>query len=440
MEKRTIRKDDGTEKSAGLFDPAAPLAERLRPTTLDNVVGQDHLLGKNGILRRMIASKHLPSIILWGAPGVGKTTIARLLAHPCALHFTTLSAVFATSADLRREFDQAAQRRQAGKATLLFVDEIHRFHRGQQDAFLPQIEKGYIILVGATTHNPSFALISALLSRCQVLTLRRLQLEDMETLITRVCYNIANAPILDTKARQFLANFADGDARRLINALESLGHDDRKTWSSQDIAGFLQRAAPRYDKNQDAHYNLISALHKSIRASHVDAALYWLGRMIDGGEDEEYILRRMTRIASEDVGLADPNALSQSIAAWEAWRRLGAPEGHLAIAQIVAYLSLCDKSNALYRGWQEAEKVSQSSGSLPPPLHLLNARSELMRKMGYGRDYRYDHDCPDGFSGQECFPKTMKAQEFYHPSDVGFEKDIATRLAQWRQQRSQSKQ
>jgi putative ATPase len=413
------------------------LAARLRPSTLGDVVGQDHLLGPDGALRRMLSSGTLASMVLWGPPGCGKTTIARLLADEIELAFEPLSAVFSGVADLRKVFERAKQRRIAGESTLLFVDEIHRFNRSQQDGFLPYVEDGTVVLVGATTENPSFELNAALLSRCQVFVLHRLDREALETLLARAEAVEERQLPLDSEARESLIAMADGDGRFLLNLCEELfrlpGDDvlDRAR-----LADTVQRRAPVYDKGQDSHYNLISALHKSLRGSDTDAGLYWLARMLAGGEEPRYIARRLLRFAYEDIGLADPQASVQALTAWETYERLGSPEGELAIAQAVIYLGSAPKSNAAYRAFGAASRSAKETGSLSPPKHILNAPTDLMKDLGYGDGYQYDHDAEDGFSGQNYFPDDMSREEFYAPVDRGFEREIRKRLAYWQRLRS----
>jgi putative ATPase len=412
--------------------PAAsqPLADRLRPKTLGEVVGQDHLLGPAGTITRMLERGSLASLILWGPPGVGKTTIARLLAERADLRFVQLSAVFSGVADLKRAFD-TARARPGGRATLLFVDEIHRFNRAQQDGFLPVVEDGTITLIGATTENPSFALNGALLSRCQLLVLRRLDDDGLEQLLARA---ETAAPLpLDPEARATLRAMADGDGRYLLNLAEQLQAlpPDTSPLDVSALSELLAKRAALYDKDREEHYNLISALHKSLRGSDADAALYWLARMFAGGEDPRYIARRLVRFASEDIGMADPQALPQALAAWEAYERLGSPEGELMIAQSVVYLATAPKSNALYTAIGAARRAAAATGSLMPPPHILNAPTKLMKQLGYGAGYAYDHDAEDGFSGQNYFPETMPREQFYRPRDRGFEREIAKRLAYW---------
>ena len=422
------------KQTATLFEAQAPrpLADRLRPRTLDEVVGQDHLLGPDGPIGRMVARRALASMILWGPPGCGKTTIARLLADGTDLAFEPLSAVFSGVADLRRVFEAAKKRREAGRGTLLFVDEIHRFNRAQQDAFLPYVEDGTVILVGATTENPSFELIGALLSRAQVFVLRRLDDGALESLLTRAEAQLGHALPLTADGRAALRAMADGDGRFLLNMVEELERlPPEPRLGPQELAGLVQRRAPLYDKSQEGHYNLISALHKSLRGSDTDAALYWLARMLAGGEDPIYILRRLTRAAVEDIGLADPQALAQALAAWDAYDRLGSPEGELALAQLVIYLSTAPKSNAAYVAFGEAQKMARDTGSLMPPLHILNAPTRLMRDIGYGRGYVYDHATEEGFSGQNYFPDGVERRNFYRPGERGFERDIKKRLEYW---------
>jgi putative ATPase len=423
----------GPTEAAETSSAATPLADRLRPRTLAEVVGQDHLVGPGGAITRMLTRGSLASLILWGPPGVGKTTIARLLADSAGLYFTQLSAVFSGVADLKRAFEEAARRRRAGQGTLLFVDEIHRFNRAQQDGFLPVVENGTVVLIGATTENPSFALIGALLSRCQVLVLRRLDDAALERLLARAEAEIGSTLPLTPEARAALRAMADGDGRYVLNLAEQIFALPETTpaLDTAALSALLARRAALYDKDREEHYNLISALHKSLRGSDPDAAIYWLARMFAGGEEPRYIARRLVRFASEDVGLADPQALPQALAAWEAYERLGSPEGELAIAQAVVYLAAAPKSNALYGGLGEATAAAKGTGSLMPPKHILNAPTRLMKDLGYGRDYAYDHASEDAFSGQNYFPDGMERRQFYRPTERGFEREIAARLAHW---------
>ena len=412
--------------------PTGPLAERLRPATLADIVGQDHLLGPAGTLTRMLQRGALASLILWGPPGVGKTTIARLLAAAANLEFVALSAVFSGVADLKRIFDAAAKHRAEGRRTLLFVDEVHRFNRAQQDAFLPVVEDGTVVLVGATTENPSFALNGALLSRCQVLVLRRLDNPALEHILARAEAATGRALPVAPEARAALAAMADGDGRYLLNMAEQLlAMPPGEPLDPAGLAEVIGRRAALYDKDREEHYNLISALHKSLRGSDPDAALYWFARMIAGGEDPRYIARRLVRFASEDIGLADPAALTQAMAAWEAFERLGSPEGELAIAQAVIYLGTAPKSNALYVAAKQSTKAARATGSLTPPSHILNAPTKLMKSLGYGAGYDYDHDAEDAFSGQDYFPDGLERMQFYRPKDRGFERELGKRMAHW---------
>jgi putative ATPase len=410
-------------------DASRPLADRLRPRTLVDVVGQDHLLAPAAPIGRMIAAQRLVSMVLWGPPGCGKTTIARLLAEQTDLAFEPLSATFSGVADLRKVFQTAQRRREVSRGTLLFVDEIHRFNRAQQDSFLPYVEDGTIVLVGATTENPSFELNAALLSRCQVLVLKRLDGPALTTLITRAEELLGKSLPLDDDARQALIAMADGDGRYLLNMIEQVQSLPGPVDSSA-LAEAVQKRAPLYDKSQEGHYNLISALHKSMRGSDPDAALYWLARMLDGGEDPLYIARRLVRFASEDIGIADPQALQQALAAWDVYERLGSPEGELAIAHAVVHLATAPKSIAVYRGFTAARAAARRTGSLMPPAHILNAPTRLMKNLGYGKGYQYDPDTEDGFSGADYFPDGMPRETFYRPTANGYEQIIGERLTE----------
>ncbi len=420
-------------EAAGLAEGAPrPLADRLRPSSLAEVIGQDHLTGPDGPIGRMAAQRRVTSAIFWGPPGTGKTTIARLLAGLSGLHFEQISAIFSGVADLRKVFDAAKARRQTGQGTLLFVDEIHRFNRAQQDGFLPHMEDGTITLVGATTENPSFELNPAVLSRTQVLVLKRLDADALTALLGRAEAVDGKTLPLTVEARDLLTALADGDGRYLLNLAEELLA--LETDAPLDAAGLLetvQRRAPLYDKGQEAHYNLISALHKSVRGSDCDAALYYLARMFAGGEDPLYVARRMIRMASEDIGLADPQALPIALAAREAYEVLGSPEGELALAQCVVYLAAAPKSNALYTAFKASARAAKDTGSLMPPAHILNTPTKLMKSLGYGAGYEYDHDTPEAFSGQNYFPNGMARQRFYQPTERGFEREIAKRLSHW---------
>jgi putative ATPase len=417
-----------------LFENQAPhpLADLLRPRSLAEVVGQDHLLAADAPIGRMVANRKLSSMVLWGPPGCGKTTVARLLAQGTDLVFEPLSAVFSGVADLRKVFEAAKKRREMGQGTLLFVDEIHRFNRAQQDAFLPVVEDGTVILVGATTENPSFELIGALLSRAQVFVLRRLADDDLEILLHRAETQLGLRLPLTDEARTALRAMADGDGRFLLNLVEEIAPlPTEKMLGPEALARVVQRRAPLYDKAQEGHYNLISALHKSLRGSDTDAALYWLARMLAGGEDPIYILRRLTRAAVEDIGLADPQAVLQALAAWDTYDRLGSPEGELAIAQCVIYLATAPKSNAGYQAYGEARAMARETGSLMPPMHILNAPTRLMRNIGYGKGYVYDHATEEGFSGQNYFPEGVGRRNLYRPGERGFEREIKKRLDYW---------
>ena len=414
-------------------DPSRPLADRLRPQALGEVIGQDHLLGPDGTLTRMLSSGRLGSLVLWGPPGTGKTTVARLLADATGYRFEQISAVFSGVADLKKAFERARDSLRAGQKTLLFVDEIHRFNRAQQDSFLPVMEDGTLILIGATTENPSFELNAALLSRSQVLRFTSLDAEALEALAQRAETLIGSPLPLDEAARHTMLGFADGDGRALLGLMEEVyaGAPDGVVLDQEALQTLVQRRAPVYDKAQDGHYNLISALHKTIRGSDPDAALYYLARMFVAGEDPMFIARRLIRMAVEDIGLADPQALPQAVAARDAYDMLGSPEGELALAQAAVYLATAPKSNAVYTAFKQASSLAKSSGSPMPPMAILNAPTKLMGSEGYGAGYIYDHDTPEGFSGQEYFPDALGHRHFYHPVARGFEREIAKRLDYW---------
>src|SRR5437016_5460557 len=434
MSPRSERGARNLFEAAGLDqDAPRPLADKLRPVRLSEVVGQDHLLGPDGALSRMLATRSLGSLVFWGPPGTGKTTVARLLASETALHFEQISAVFTGVADLKKVFEQARARRETGQGTLLFVDEVHRFNRAQQDSFLPVMEDGTVVLVGATTENPSFELNAALLSRARVLVFKPLDAAAIEQLLARAEEIEGRALPLDDDARRSLIRMADGDGRAALTLAEEVWRAARagEMFDASKLQEVVQRRAPIYDKKQDGHYNLISALHKSVRGSDPDAALYYLCRMLDAGEDPLYIARRVVRMAVEDIGLADPQALVAANAAKDAYDFLGSPEGELAIAQAVIYVATAPKSNAAYVAYGRAMQVAKEAGSLLPPKHILNAPTGLMREEGYGRGYAYDHDAPDAFSGQDYFPENLGRQTFYDPPERGFEREIRKRLEYW---------
>lgn len=406
-----------------------PLAERLRPKTIDDVIGQDQILSPDAPLGAMLAGGRLSSVIFWGPPGVGKTTLARLLADHTRLHFEQISAIFSGVADLKKVFEAAKIRASNGRGTLLFVDEIHRFNKAQQDGFLPHMEDGTILLVGATTENPSFELNAALLSRAQVMVLTRLSDDDLQNLLRRAEAELGATLNLNKEGRATLIAMADGDGRALLNLIEQVAAWDVKTpLGTQELMTRLTRRASIYDKSGEAHYNLISALHKSVRGSDPDAALYWFSRMLEGGEDPRYLARRILRMAVEDIGLADPQAQNHCLTAWQTYERLGSPEGELALAGAVVYLALAPKSNASYVAYKAARQAANKTGSLPPPKHILNAPTEMMKDQGYGQGYDYDHDAEDGFSGQDYFPDNVTRESYYHPVERGFERDLLKRM------------
>ena len=417
-----VTKDEISQKNT-------PLAEKLRPKSLNEVVGQDRILAADGQLTLMVKSGQLASIIFWGPPGVGKTTIARAIANEVSAHYEEISAIFSGVSDLKKLLNAASVRYSNGTRTILFVDEIHRFNKSQQDSFLPYMENGSIILMGATTENPSFELNSALLSRSQVLILERLNAEDLLKIFNRAIGSMKNAPMFSEAAISFIIDMSDGDGRSLLNYIEQVGSwESNNTVTEQDLKTRLSRRIKNYDKKGDEHYNLISALHKSVRGSDPDGALYWLARMLEGGEDPNYICRRLVRIAAEDIGLADLHAASICIETWQAYERLGSPEGDLSLARAVCYLALAPKSNAVYKAFNSAKKLAQETGSMPPPLDILNAPTQLMKENGFGDGYIYDHDSENAFAGQNFFPKELSREVFFNPVERGFERELKKRV------------
>lgn len=432
--------------SLSLFDAGivGPLAERLRPTSLADVIGQDHLLGADGALRRMLSQGRVASFILWGPPGVGKTTIARLVVQEAGLEFVQLSAVLSGTADLRKHIEKARSLRSgAGRQTAMFIDELHRFNRATQDALLPHVEDGTVVLIGATTENPSFSLVGALLSRARVFTLQSFGPEALERLLQRAETHEGVRLPLDDDARAALKNMADGDGRYLLNLCEELFQvESDRLLSTEELSSILQKRAPLYDKGQDNHYNLLSCFHKSLRGSDVQAAMYWAARMMTAGEDANVVFRRLACAASEDVGMADPQALVQAMTAWEAFRKVGWPEGRLFLAQAIAYVATAPKSNASYRAFNAALDLAREEGSLDPPLHILNAPTKLMKDLGYHKGYQYDHDFPEAFSGQDFFPAELQndpRSTFYEPEERGFEREIRKRMDFWRKRKAETK-
>lgn len=409
-----------------------PLADLMRPTSIDDVLGQRALLGDTGIVRRMVDSGKLSNLILWGPPGCGKTTIARALAGSVDMDFVPMSAVFSGTADIKKAMDAARMTREIGRSTLLFIDEIHRFNKTQQDTLLPYLEDGTVVFIGATTENPSFNLNNALLSRCHVGVLTALGTEDLLTLITRAEEYLGKKLPLDTAARTHLAEMADGDARFMLNTIEYLANAGfKKDLTPDALDNAVQKRAPMSDRAGDEHYNLISAVHKSLRASDTNAALYWVARMMTSGQDPKYIFRRLTQFAMEDIGLADPNALQLAISAWQAYERMGSPDGDLALTELVIYLGTAPKSTANYKAMSAAYAAAKKNGSLPPPKNILNAPTKMMRELGYGAGYIYDPDTKSGCSGQNCFPESMPRQKFYNPIERGFEREIKKRVEYW---------